>query len=258
VPIAQETQISHARLMQMDEADVGKLHWKIMFISGMGFFTDAYDLFVIGVVMSMLKEGWHPSAVQVELVTSTALLESAVGALLFGRVADMLGRKRIYGYECLVLAMGAVASALSPNIVWLIISVLLSASVWRRTSRECDINERISGQAHSRNAGEFDLRDAGILIFGPLLAAALLATPLSHDMIWRLLLAFGGIPAMVLFHARRSMHETPRFLLAAGRHDEFNEAISFIDNRTPARAEGCSNRCQSRKEARSPENLVLG
>ena len=54
------------------------------------------------------------------LVTSTALLASAVGAVLFGRVADMLGRKRIYGYEVLVLAVGAIASAFSPGIWWLI------------------------------------------------------------------------------------------------------------------------------------------
>jgi hypothetical protein len=36
----------------MDEARISAHHWKIMFISGMGFFTDAYDLFIIGVVMT--------------------------------------------------------------------------------------------------------------------------------------------------------------------------------------------------------------
>jgi PHS family inorganic phosphate transporter-like MFS transporter len=39
----------------MDASEVTPLHWKIMFISGMGFFTDAYDLFIIGVVMALLK-----------------------------------------------------------------------------------------------------------------------------------------------------------------------------------------------------------
>ena len=39
-------------LAQMDKAKLSPLHWKIMFISGMGFFTDAYDLFIIGVVMA--------------------------------------------------------------------------------------------------------------------------------------------------------------------------------------------------------------
>jgi MFS transporter, PHS family, inorganic phosphate transporter len=86
----------------------------------MGFFTDAYDLFIIGVVISILKDEWHPSPWAVGLVTSTALLAAAFGAIIFGRVADMLGRKRIYGYEVLVLAAGAIASAFSPDIWWLI------------------------------------------------------------------------------------------------------------------------------------------
>ena len=80
----------------------------------MGFFTDAYDLFVIGVAMSLPKSEWHFSAVAEGLVTSTALLASAVGALAFGRVADMVRRKRIYGYEVLVFAAGAIALALHP------------------------------------------------------------------------------------------------------------------------------------------------
>jgi MFS transporter, PHS family, inorganic phosphate transporter len=102
----------------MDAAKLSRLHWKIM--SGMGFFTDAYDLFIIGVAMALIKQEWHIGATEEGLVASTALLASAVGAVLFGRIADMLGRKRIYGYEVLVLAAGAIASAFSPNIWWLI------------------------------------------------------------------------------------------------------------------------------------------
>ena len=74
----------------MDEAKVSKLHWKIMLISGMGFFTDAYDLFIIGVVSSILKTAWHLNAFEVSLLSSTALLASAAGAIIFGRIADVL------------------------------------------------------------------------------------------------------------------------------------------------------------------------
>jgi MFS family permease len=112
---------SAAQLREYDEAKVSGLHWKIMLVSGMGFFTDAYDLFIIGVAMSMIKAEWHPNTVQTGLVTSTALLASAVGAVLFGRIADLLGRKRIYGIEVLVLAAGAIACAFAPNIIWLIV-----------------------------------------------------------------------------------------------------------------------------------------
>ncbi len=71
----------------------------------------------------------------------------------------------------------------------------------------------------------FTMQAAG-LIFGPLLAAGLLITPLSHDLIWRLLLAFGAVPAMAVFQMRRHMAETPRYLLATGQHKEFGEATA--------------------------------
>ncbi len=75
-------------LSRMDDSKITKQHWKIMFISGMGFFTDAYDLFIIGVVIALLKDEWHPSPFAVGLVTSTALLAAAFGANTLSRVAD--------------------------------------------------------------------------------------------------------------------------------------------------------------------------
>lgn len=103
--------VSVNQFAHLDDTGITREQWKIMFISGMGFFCDAYDLFIIGVVMNILKGEWHPSPLATGLVTSTALLASALGAVLFGRVADMLGRKRIYDYEALVLAAGAPALA---------------------------------------------------------------------------------------------------------------------------------------------------
>jgi len=217
-------------LEKMDAAGVAKLHWRIMFISGMGFFTDAYDLFIIGVVMSLLSEQWRISPTAEGLVTSTALLASAVGAVAFGRVADMLGRKRIYGYEVLVLAVGAVASALSPNIWWLIFfRVILGIGVGGDYPVSSTIMSEYAGK---KSRGMlvtlvFTMQAAG-LIFGPLLAAALLSTGLSHDLVWRLLLAFGAVPALAVFRMRRHMVETPRYLLASGQHDAFGDAAAQI------------------------------
>ncbi len=217
-------------LAHMDNSEVTALHWKIMFISGMGFLTDAYDLFIIGVVMALLKSQWHFSAVAEGLVTSTALLASAFGAVAFGRVADMLGRKRIYGFEVLVLAAGAIASAFSPNIWWLIcFRVILGFGIGGDYPVSSTIMSEYAGKK-SRGmmvSLVFAMQAAGLII-GPLLAAGLLLTNLSHDLIWRLLLAFGAIPALAVFQMRRQMAETPRYLLATGRHDEFHQAASHV------------------------------
>src|SRR5579863_3213184 len=213
-------------LRQLDEQHTTRTHWKIMFISGMGFFTDAYDLFVIGVVMSLVKGEWQVSPWAEGLVTSTALLASAIGAVLFGRIADMLGRKRIYGYEVLVLAAGAIASAFSPNIWWLIgFRIILGIGIGGDYPVSSTLMSEFAGKS-SRGmmvSLVFAMQAAGLVV-GPLLAAAFLASGLSKDLVWRLLLAFGAIPALAVFQMRRHMAESPRYLLATGHHADAHAA----------------------------------
>jgi MFS family permease len=218
----------------MDEARVSPHHWKIMFISGMGFFTDAYDLFIIGVVMTLLKPLWKVQPLEESLVESTALLASALGALLFGRVADMLGRKRIYGFEVLVLAAGALACAFAPNILWLIgLRFILGIGIGGDYPVSATIMSEYSGKSHRGMMVTlvFAMQAAG-LVFGPLFAAALLSTSLSHDLIWRILIGFGAVPALAVFWQRRKLKETPRFLKANGMHEDERGKILRIDAAT--------------------------
>ncbi len=216
-------------LARLDESGITREHWKIMFISGMGFFTDAYDLFIIGVVMSLLKDEWHPSPLAIGLVTSTALLAAAVGALLFGRIADMLGRKRIYGYEVLVLAAGAIASAFSPDIWWLIFfRVILGIGIGGDYPVSATLMSEYAGKRHRGMMVSlvFAMQAAGLIV-GPLLAAALLWSGMSHNLVWRLLLAFGAAPALAVFQMRRRLAETPRYRLAQSQRGAAKQ--SFAD-----------------------------
>src|SRR6201994_3224528 len=193
-----------------------------MFISGMGFFTDAYDLFIIGVVMALLKPMWHVGKVEEGLVESTALLAAAIGALLFGRVADMVGRKRIYGVEVLVLAAGAIACAFSPNIWWLIgFRFILGVGIGGDYPVSATIMSEYAGKTHRGMLVTlvFAMQAAGLIV-GPLLAAILLSTHLSHDIIWRILVSFGAIPALAVYWSRRHLKETPRFLKASGHEED--------------------------------------
>src|SRR6202789_3312535 len=214
--------INKTDFSEMDSAGISKEHWKIMFISGMGFFTDAYDLFIIGVVMALLKPMWHVGKVEEGLVESTALLAAAIGALLFGRVADMVGRKRIYGVEVLVLAAGAIACAFSPNIWWLIgFRFILGIGIGGDYPVSATIMSEYAGKAHRGMLVTlvFAMQAAGLIV-GPFLAAVLLSTHLSHDIIWRILVSFGALPALAVYGARRHLKESPRFLKAAGHEED--------------------------------------
>jgi MFS transporter, PHS family, inorganic phosphate transporter len=211
-----EEAVSRRLLAQMDEAATGREHWKILLTSGMGFFTDAYDLFVIGVVATMITTEWHIASYQKSLLSSLALLTAAVGAIVFGHVADKLGRRKIYGYEVLVLAVGALASAFAPSIWWLIgLRGVLGFGIGGDYPVSATI---MSEYASRRNRGRmvalvFSMQGAGLVI-GPLMAIILLSTGLNDDYVWRILLAVGAIPALAVFWLRRQIKETPRFLLA--------------------------------------------
>jgi MFS transporter, PHS family, inorganic phosphate transporter len=211
-----EGTVNRELLAQMDEATTGKEHWKILFTSSMGFFTDAYDLFIIGVVATMVAKQWHIASYQKDLLSSLALLTSAVGAILFGYVADKLGRRKIYGYEVLVLAAGAIATAFAPGIWWLIgLRAILGFGIGGDYPVSATI---MSEYASKRNRGKmvglvFSAQGAGLVI-GPLAAIGLLSTGLSDNYVWRILLALGAIPALAVFWLRRRIKETPRFMLA--------------------------------------------
>ena len=199
-----------------------------MFVSGMGFFTDAYDLFVIGIVVALLETQWHLSTTQVSLLNSVTLIASAVGAIVFGRVADILGRKRIYGYEVLILALAALASAFAPNYVFLLVCrAILGIGIGGDYPVSATImSEYAPRRSRGRMVGlVFAMQGAGLMV-GPLIASILLASGLSTNATWRILLGLGAVPGLAVFYLRRQIHETPRFALAGGATDEAKAAIA--------------------------------
>ena len=212
----------------LDESGISRFQLKIMFVSGMGFFTDAYDLFVIGIVVALIKTQWSLSTNQVSWLNSATLLASAVGAFVFGRVADMLGRKRIYGFEVLILAAGAIASAFAPNYTFLLICrIVLGIGIGGDYPVSATIMSEYSGkQSRGRMVGlVFAMQGLGLIV-GPLIASILLGSGVSNNLTWRLLLGLGAIPGLAVFYLRRQIHETPRFAMAGGAADEAQAAIS--------------------------------
>jgi len=242
------------RFDSLDDAKINRFQLKIMFVSGMGFFTDAYDLFVIGIVVALLKTEWNLSTGQVSWLNSATLLASAVGAIVFGRIADILGRKRIYGYEVLILAIGALASAFAPNYTFLLICrIILGIGIGGDYPVSATIMSEYSGkQTRGRMVGlVFAMQGAGLIV-GPLVASILLGSGISNDYTWRILLALGAIPGLAVFYLRRQIHATPRFAAAGGAHEEAAAAIGAATGSAPA------PRSAVESKARNPQSVLGG
>src|SRR5947207_14377325 len=106
------------------------LHMRAVLASGMGFFTDAYDLFVIGIASALITKDWQLSSAHLAILNGTRLAAAFVGALVFGRYADVVGRKRVYWLVAAIMIAGSVGSALSGSF-WVLIGfrVLLGFGV---------------------------------------------------------------------------------------------------------------------------------
>lgn len=132
---------------------------------------------------------------------------------MFGRTADVFGRKSIYGFEVLVLGAGAIASAFAPGFWWLVVfRFILGLGIGGDYPVSATIASEFAG---SRTRGlmvstVFAMQGIGLIV-GPLLAIALLAVHIPQDLVWRILLAAGAVPPLLVFWARRHLKETPRF-----------------------------------------------
>jgi hypothetical protein len=68
----------------MNEAPLSTFHFRAFFTSGMGFFTDAYDLFIIGTATVLITKQWHLTSSETGLINSMSLVAgfSLLGMLL--------------------------------------------------------------------------------------------------------------------------------------------------------------------------------
>ncbi len=200
-------------LKALDEAHLSKYHLRAALTTGVGFFTDAYDLFVIGAVLTILKGQWHLGPAGVSLVGSAALLAAFFGAFVFGRIADTFGRRKVYGLEAAIMVVGAIGSAFAPDLAWLVVfRFVIGVGIGGDYPVSAVL---MSEYANRRDRGKlvglvFSMQALGLIV-GPLVGISLVASHVPAALTWRLMLGLGAIPAAGVIVARRRLPESPRF-----------------------------------------------
>ncbi|CAM8982884.1 unnamed protein product [Rhodiola kirilowii] len=103
-------------LTALDTARTQWYHVTTIVIAGMGFFTDAYDLFCISTISKLLGRLYYfdPASDAVNnAVIGMALAGTLTGQLTFGYLGDKLGRKKVYGVTLILMTICAIGSGLS-------------------------------------------------------------------------------------------------------------------------------------------------
>ncbi len=220
---------SNDLITALDEASLSRFHFRAVLVSGMGFFTDAYDLFVIGIASTLISLQWQLSADKLALLNATMLGAACLGAFVFGRIADLVGRKHVYWLVAAIMVVAALGSAFAPS-YWVLIGFrfLLGLGVGGDYPVSAVImTEYANRKDRGRLVGLVFSTQALGLIVGPLIALALLGAGTSDDIAWRVLLGLGAVPAAMVVYLRRRMPESPRYQLQMqGRTDEAESEMS--------------------------------
>ena len=219
----------------LDDAPLSRFHSRTIVTAGMGFFTDAYDLFIIGTATTLIGKQWNLSSSETGLVNSITLISAFVGAFVFGRIADVLGRKKVYGLEAALMVGGALASAFAPDLIWLLIfRFILGIGVGGDYPMYAVLMSEFSNR---NNRGKlvglvFSMQALGT-VSGYIAGLALLGAGVPDGITWRLLLGLGALPAAAVIVLRRRMPESPRYLARVeGRRTEAAAAVNSFSEGT--------------------------
>lgn len=234
-------------LTGLDRSRVQGFHLRTVLVAGMGFFTDAYDLFVISLVIPILAglyAGGRFDPVTTGLLGASALIGAAAGQLVFGFLGDRLGRRRMYVITLVIMASGALGSALSvPMGMFSTVEVLI---VWRFVlgvgiGGDYPLSATIMSEysnVPSRGrliASVFAMQGFGLLAGSVVTLGTVFLVP-SLALDWRIVLALGAVPALLTIYFRTRLPETPRFSLASGRPAEAAQVVAHLTGRPAAPA----------------------
>lgn len=209
-------------------------HWRVVLALGVSWLLDGLEVTVVGALGPTLQrpDTLGFDAGQVGWAASAYIGGAVLGALVFGRLADRLGRKRIFLVTLAIYLIATVATAFSAGLASFAFCRFLTG--FGIGGEYAAINSAIDELIPARLRGTVDLAINGTFWVGAALGAVVsilfLNSSLLHaDMAWRLSFGLGGILGFAILLVRRHVPESPRWLLMHGRQEEAEAVVLDIE-----------------------------
>lgn len=174
----------------------------------LGWTLDAFDYFLLVMVMPAVAESFKVPVKDVAFALLLTLAFRPLGALIFGRLADRYGRRRVLMVDVALYSVLGLACAFAPSLaVLLVLRSLFGIAMGGEWGTGASLAME-SVPAHSRGIV------SGILQSGypcGYLLCAIAYGLLFNSIGWRGMFALGILPALLVLYLRRSVPESPVF-----------------------------------------------
>lgn len=199
-------------------------------IAATGGLLFGFDTGVISGALPFLKQFWQLPDSSVELITTTVLIGAVLGAIVSGKLSDMIGRKRMIIINAAIFTIGAFGCAYAPDITVLIVMRIVIGFAIGITSYVVPMY--ISEISPTRIRGALVTLNQLMITIGILLSY-ITDYFLSNDAkpeSWRWMFLVGFVPALVLLIGMFFLPETPRWLISKGRWEEGKKILGKIED----------------------------
>jgi MFS family permease len=223
---------------RIDRMSWAPFHTRMVLALGVAWVLDGLEITIVSALGPILSDSdtLHLSSGAVGLIATVYLLGEVFGALFFGKLSDMLGRKNLFIITLGVYLAGNALTALTWGNSALAIGFLYLTRFVAGMGiggEYAAINSAIDEMMPARYRGRVDIAVNGTYWGGAILGTLvqlLLLNTLDHGLAWRLGFLVGPALGLCIWNLRRHLPESPRWLIIHGREEEAEKNIKIIED----------------------------
>ncbi|MGN6522191.1 MAG: MFS transporter, partial [Actinomycetes bacterium] len=224
---------------RIDRMPWSRFHWLVVVALGITWILDGLEIQMASGVGEVLtsKGTLHLTSFEVGVIAFVYLIGEVVGALVFGRLSDKLGRRNLFIVTLGIYLLGNGLTALSWD-AWSFYVFRFIAGLGIG-GEYAAINSAIDELIPARYRGRVDIAVNGTYWAGAAIGAAAQLAFFNKNLFpenlgWRLGFLIGPVIGVLIWNLRKHLPESPRWLMTHGREEEAEQAVAGIEDRVRA------------------------
>jgi putative MFS transporter len=229
--MTQPRQLSEADLdilRRIERVPFGRFQWRLLWMGGLGYTFDAMDGALMAFILPPVTALWGLTSGQTGVVGSSAMIGYLFGAFFAGALGDLIGRRTVMMYALAIYSAATLIAAFAPS--WQVLFWWRVVASVGTGAEGAIIAPFLAEFVQKKVRGRFIGSLAGFFSYGFVFAALLgyFVIPAWPDG-WRIVQVVSALPIAMLLWWRRSLPESPRWLLERGRSVEARAEVERIE-----------------------------
>ena len=220
-----------ASLVSVDKAiqvaGVGKFQYRLFVIFGLVWMADAMQVLSIGFSAPSIAKTFGITVPQALQSGTFFFIGMLIGAFVFGRMADRIGRRPVLMIAVVIDACAGVASAFAPEFTWLLLLRFLTG-IGVGGTLPVDYTMMAEFLPSDRRGRWLVLLESFWAVGTIFLALLALAAVSWGDDAWRVIFFVTGLPALIGVVLRFYIPESPMYLNRNGKSDQARKVLERV------------------------------